>query len=161
MKQVWQTDDGHLFDSEEKAVRHEQNKQLRQKLITYIASAWWGDDHKDVMYDFVDYFISFISSEKDTILKMLTPIIEKEERSSAYSPTRGVVVVSRTSSGARYQLRNCIISELILAVEDALARLKYEYTLSPIRNLTNIQSLAARITAAVENIERIERKANG
>jgi hypothetical protein len=77
------------------------------------------------MYDFVDYFISFISSEKDTILKMLTPIIEKEERrDSAYSPTRGVVVVSRTSSGARYQLRNCIISELILAVEDALARLK-------------------------------------
>lgn len=61
----------------------------------------------------------------------------------------------------RYKLRNCTISELLLAIDDALARLKYEYTKVPERSLSNIQNHAARIIAAVEIIERKERETNG
>lgn len=63
--------------------------------------------------------------------------------------------------GHLYQMRNFTISELLLNIDDALARLKYEYTRVQGRSLSNIQNHAARIAAAVEIIERRERNANG
>lgn len=71
MRQVWQTDDGYLFDLEEEAFKHESMSRLRHKLRDYIRVIPTHPDHKDVLYGFVNDFLGFVSGEREAVLDYL------------------------------------------------------------------------------------------